>query len=132
MRNQVITVPKRRPPRPHSCSRSRSPLRQLAAAKPNQVMKPNSAAKMMRAVQFTSCTAITPELRVRGSARELHSILGREIDDRRQNGADNHPSKLVPVEERETGEGGLHRVIEGRPKNGDELDHEEQVPPAPS
>src|SRR5215470_17697437 len=102
MRNQVTRVPKRRPPSPHSCSRSRSPLRQLAAAKPNQVMKPNSATKMMRAVQFTSCTAFTPELRVRGSACELHSILGCEIDDRRQNGADNHPNKLVPEEERET------------------------------
>ena len=35
-----MSVPKRRPPSPHSCSRSRSPLRQRAAAKPSQLMKP--------------------------------------------------------------------------------------------
>src|SRR6516165_2776336 len=39
---------KRRPPRPHSCSKSRSPLRHLAAAKPNQVIKANNIMKIIR------------------------------------------------------------------------------------
>src|SRR5262249_58466672 len=50
----------RRPPSPHSCNRSRSPLRQCAAAKPSHVMKPNRATKTTSAVQFTSCTVAPP------------------------------------------------------------------------
>src|SRR4030081_524595 len=125
-----MRVPKRRPPKPHSCSWSRSPLRQWAAAKPSQVMKPNSARKMMRAVQFTSCMASSGFflVMVRGCAPELRSLLGREIDDGRQDGADDDPKELVPVKEWDAGPGGLELVVEGRPQDRDKLDHEKQIP----
>src|SRR5215831_16443772 len=123
-----MRVPKRRPPRPHSCRRSRSPLRQWAAAKPSHVTKPNSATKTTRAVQFTSCTAFLRFYCFSACA----SFLRREIDDRRQDGADDHPGELVPVEERNARQRGLELVVERRPEDRDELDEEEQVPPAPS
>src|SRR5262249_25354478 len=128
-----MRVPKRRPPRPHSCRRSRSPLRQWAAAKPSHVMKPNRATKTTSAVQ---CTSGTECLRMSWLGRRFcagsRSVLRGEIDDRGQNGADDHPGELVPVEEGDAGEGGLEPVVERRPQDRDELDEEEQVPPAPS
>src|SRR3984957_1315238 len=136
-----MMVPKRRPPNPHSCSWSRSPLRQCAAAKPSHVMKPNSAMKMIRAVQFTSCTACLPRLLgliscVSGCLiprwRGTDLVFGREIDDRGQNGPDDDPEHLVPIKERDARPGRLGRVVERRPQHGDELDDEEQVPPAPA
>src|SRR4030081_2742113 len=109
--------PKRRPPTPHSGRGWRSPLRQWAAAKPSQVMKPNSARKMMRAVQFTSCMASSGFflIMVRDCAPELRSLLGREIDDGRQDGADDDPKELVPVKKWDAGPGRLELVIEWRP-----------------
>src|SRR5579863_5584091 len=112
-----MRVPKRRPPRPHSCSRSRSPLRQWAAAKPSHVISANSSTKIESAVQFTSDMA-SPS-----------PTLGREVDDRGENRADDHPEHLVPVEERDTRPVRLGLVVEGRPKHDDELHDEEQVPP---
>src|SRR5580692_707600 len=140
-------VPKRRPPRPHSCSWSRSPLRQCAAAKPSHVMKPNSAMKMIRAVQFTSCTVCLPTFTSyclvssaprRGGAPSPDDefaprlLLGREIDDRGQHRRDDHPEHLIPIEERDARPGRLDRVVERRPQHGDELNDQEQVPPAPA
>ena len=58
-------------------------------------------------------------------------MLGGEVDDRGQNGADDDPEELIPVEERHADQRRLRLVVEGRPQDGDELDHEEQVPPAP-
>src|SRR4029079_6845906 len=165
-----MTVPNRRPPRPHSCSRSRSPLRQCAAAKPSQVIKANSRTKIMSAVQFTSCTAClpvyvsarpsviskpTPSLRgaqrrsnPASRARELDCfaalamtsppsqralilVLGGEVDDRGQNGADDHPQELIPVEERHADQRRFGSVVEKPTQHGGELNHEQQVPPAP-
>src|SRR5271166_5768226 len=123
MRNQVITVPKRRPPRPHSCSRSRSPLRQLAAAKPNQVIKANNKTKIVRAVQFTSCT-VSP-------LPALALVFGRKIHDCCEHSTDDYPKKLIPVEERHADPIGFCFVVKGRPEDGDKLDKKEQVPPAP-
>src|SRR5580704_190208 len=142
-------VPKRRPPRPHSCSWSRSPLRQWAAAKPSHVMKPNSAMKMIRAVQFTSCTACLPiftflfllpcipatwrdNVTRRRPLRSQLILLCREIDDRGQHRRDDHPEHLIPVEERDARPSRLDRVVERRPKHGSELNDQEQVPPAPA
>ena len=53
------------------------------------------------------------------------SILRREIDHRRKDGADDHPKELVLVEERDPRPGRLHSVVEGWPENRDELDCEE-------
>src|SRR5215469_13906864 len=102
-----MNVPKRRPPRPHSCSRSRSPLRQWAAAKPSQLTQANSTTQTMSAVQFTPCTA-----RLRGRLRAFEAILGGEIDHRGEHGADQDPQQLVPVEERDADPGGLDAVVE--------------------
>src|SRR5437764_7741729 len=111
-----MTVPKRRPPKPHSWSRSRSPRRQRAAAKPSQVMKRKSATKTTSATQFTSC---------------MGSLLGGEIDGGGEDGADDDPEELVPIKEGHADEARLRLVVEGRPQHGHELDDEEQVPPAP-
>src|SRR5579883_3267153 len=96
-----MTVPKRRPPSPHSCSRSRSALRQLAATKPSQVMNANSSTKITSAVQFTSRTKAPPQIvRGRSPLPVTGARLGGEVDDCGQNRADDHPKKLIPVEER--------------------------------
>src|ERR1700746_2071651 len=133
-------VPKRRPPSPHSCNRSRSPLRHRAAAKPSQVIKANSATKMIKAIQFASCTALLPNSSpycfvvlsfcVVISAGAL--LVGHEVDNCGQDGSKDDPEQLVPVEEREADQGRLGCVVEGRPENSDELNEEEQIPPAPS
>src|SRR5271166_2402174 len=100
-----MTVPNRRPPRPHSCSKSRSPLRQRAAAKPSQVMKPNSSTKMLSAAQFKFGTTLP----CFGSAgfyirrflrRKALAIVGREIDHRGEYRTRNNPQELKPIEER--------------------------------
>src|SRR5215469_15882426 len=103
MRNQVTRVPKRRPPSPHSCSRSRSPLRQRAAAKPSQVMRANSATKMIKAVQFTSCTAFLPGCpcyllplpRLAWCSLQAALVIGCEVDSCGQDGPDDDPKELV-------------------------------------
>jgi hypothetical protein len=59
-------------------------------------------------------------------------VLGREVDDRGEHGADDHPKQLVPVEERHADPGRLHPVVERRPDHRGGLDDEEQIPPAPS
>src|ERR1700688_4811758 len=142
-----MMVPKLRPPNPHSCNWSRSPLRQCAAAKPSHVMNAKSATKITRAVQFTSCTAFLPDfpfivLCARPAMRHDSVtrrrqlcgwlLLGREIDDRGQHRRDDHPEHLIPVEERDARPSRLDRVVERRPKHGCELNDQEQVPPAPA
>src|SRR6266581_463235 len=134
-----MNVPNRRPPRPHSCSRSRSPLRQRAAAKPSQVINANSRMKIVRATQFTSATALLPifffyprlltAARLCGKADLL--ILGRKVDDRGQDRSDDDPQELIPIKERNAGPRWLDRVVEGWPEHRDELDRKQQIPPAP-
>src|SRR6516165_1232396 len=174
-----MKVPKPRPPSPHSCNRSRSPLRQWAAAKPSQVMNANSSTKTISATQFTSLTRVPsspssarpePDHRCHCSgaassrsamalvkspsgfsllfAHDLfgkplnafpdHALtaagfsLGREVNDRSQDRADDDPEKLIPVKERHARQCRLRLVVEGRPQHRDELDDEQQIPPAPS
>jgi hypothetical protein len=59
-------------------------------------------------------------------------ILGHEINDRGQDGSDDHPEHLIPIEERNPDPARVNPIVEGDPKTGDELDHEQQVPPAPA
>ena len=62
-----------------------------------------------------------------------HALIpGGEVDDRGQDGADDHPGELVPIEEWHADKDRLSPVVEWRPQHRDELDNEEQVPPAPS
>src|SRR6185312_12936908 len=58
--------------------------------------------------------------------------LGGEVDKRGQDRADDDPGQLIPIKERQAAQCRLHRVVEGRPNHRDELDDEQQVPPAPS
>src|SRR6516165_5500415 len=95
-----MTVPKRRPPRPHSCSRSRSPLRQCAAANPSHVIRANSTTKTESAVQLRSSTAFPQSFIRFDSQVELGaSLLDGEVDDRGEHGTDQHQGKLEPIEE---------------------------------
>src|SRR5882762_10228385 len=129
-----MTVPKRLPPSPHSCSKSRSPLRQRAAAKPNQVMKANSSTKIVSATQFTSCMTFPWFVIVlwrQIGAGDAGLLLSGQIDHRRDYGADEDPQQRIPVEEWNAHPIGLGTVVEGRPEHGDELDEKQQVPPAP-
>jgi hypothetical protein len=68
--------------------------RQCAAAKPSQVISPNSSTKMLSAIQFISCTML-PSSSWRGL------VAGRQVDHRGEHRADDHPQHLVPVEERD-------------------------------
>jgi hypothetical protein len=76
---------------------------------------------MMSAVQFTSCTAFLP----------IFVFIG-EINNGGEHRPDDHPEQLVPVEERNADPGRLNLVVEGRPEDRDELDHEQEIPWAPS
>src|SRR5689334_21001100 len=104
-------VPKRRPPSPHSCSRSRSPLRQCAAMNPSQVTRANSTTKTMSAVQLIMSRS--------------SSVL-EPIDDGDDDCAQDDPEELVPVEERNPGPGGFDAVVPGYPKDGDEGDQQQE------
>src|SRR4051812_36547400 len=114
-RNQVISVPKRRPPRPHSSRWSRSALRQRPATKPSTVTSRKKNAKTARATPSIPCTGRSPR---------------PEVHDPRQKRRERHPEQLVPVEEREPQELRLDRRVQGRPQQSHDGDEQEQVPPA--
>src|SRR5579863_3767173 len=98
-------------------------------------MRPNSTTNMVSAIQFTSCTTFSPFLsrysRPQSGARQWLLVVGGEVDDGRENGADDNPQELEPVKEGDAHQGGLDSVVQGRPERHDKLDHKEQVPPAP-
>src|SRR5579871_1748303 len=124
-----MSVPKRRPPRPHSCSWSRSPLRQCAAAKPSQVMKANSATKTKSAIQST-CATLLPFL-VSFVAPDRTSLTrSHEVHDRREHRTHQHPGELEPVKEGNAPERGLDLVVERRIESDRELHEEQQIPGA--
>jgi hypothetical protein len=55
-----------------------------------------------------------------------------EIDNRGQDGAEDDPEELVPIEEGHADKGRLDSVVERRPDDGHELNDEKQIPPAPA
>jgi hypothetical protein len=59
-------------------------------------------------------------------------VLGRKVNYCGQDGAEDDPEQLVPIEERQTDQRRFDPVVERRPENRDELNKKEQVPPAPS
>src|SRR5271156_1583968 len=123
-KNQVTTVPKRLPPRPHSCNRSRSPRRQRAAANPSQVMKPNSRTKTTNAIPFTCGTTLPLEVLC-----ALLRIPRHQIDHGGEHRAHEDPQQLKPVEEGDAEQRRLRFVVKRRPENHQKLHDEEQVPP---
>src|ERR1700719_5194008 len=77
------------------------------------VTSPNSTTKTMRAVQFIVAASLRPVM---------------QPDD--QDGGDDEPEELVPVEERDTPQGRLNRVVGRHPQEGDERHREQPPPPA--
>src|SRR6266550_1253364 len=123
-RNQVMNMPKPRPPSPHSlrCSRS-SAWRQRAAAKPTSVTITNMMMTMVSATALPLMSARLSPVIVRGLTVGLVTPLrqpaqqvgggGQECDDR-------HPHELVPVEEREVPERRGEVVVERHPQRPDQ------------
>src|ERR1700728_2807312 len=101
--------------------------------------------KTVSAVQFTSATAFPPVYfflfrlclqdswlaKFRDADAAAALFFRREIHDRGEDGADNHARHLIPIKERYADPGRFGLVEEGRPDHREELDREEQVPPAP-
>src|SRR5215831_7234059 len=124
-RNQVMNVPKPRPPSPHSlrCNLS-SARRQRAAAKPTPVMTANMMMTMVKAMALPLMSAHLPRaflgglrggLRVAPPSQPAEQVRGggQDRDDR-------HPHELVPVEERETAERRGEVVVERHPQRPDQ------------
>src|SRR6266566_786674 len=121
-RNQVMNMPKPRPPSPHSlrCSRS-SAWRQRAAAKPTSVTTANMMMTMVSATALPLMSVRLPVI-VRGltvgpvtpvrQPAQQEGGGGQDRDDR-------HPHELVPVEEREIPERGGEVVVERHPQRAD-------------
>src|SRR6185437_14569072 len=78
-------VPKRRPPRPHSCSRFKSPRRQCAAMKPRTVTSANNTMKTISAVTFTFDMRFSSELRVDVDRQARGASLERQSQGRKNN-----------------------------------------------
>src|SRR5262249_36623129 len=76
--------------------------------------------KTLRATQLTSCMTF------------LLLLPGREVDDRRQHGANEDPEQLIPIEEGNAGQRGRTRVEKRWPKHREALDKKEPIPPAPA
>src|SRR5215472_16031543 len=123
-RNQVMNMPKPRPPSPHSlrCSLS-SAWRQRAAAKPTMVTAANMMMTMVSATALPLMSARLPLVIVRrltvGPVAPLDQPAqqegggGQDRDDR-------HPHELVPVEERESPERRGEPVVERHPQRPDQ------------
>src|SRR4029077_10296537 len=107
-RNQVTIVPKRRPPRPHSCKRFRSALRQRAATKPSQATSRNSATKMVVAVRSSFNEAPSRALILRGAL--FQHVNCPDADRTHEN-----PGELKPKKEWHSQKLWLDPVIEPRP-----------------
>ena len=75
---------------------------------------------------------LLPAIRAGCVGRPTCLILSDEINDGGQDGSDDHPEHLIPVEERYPDPGRIDPVVEGDPQAGDELDRKQQVPPAPA
>src|SRR3974377_968373 len=100
-RNQVIKMPKPRPPSPHSfrCSRS-SAWRQRAAAKPTMVTTANMMMTIVSATALPLMLVRLPGL-LDGNCVLVRVAppghLAEQVGDGGQNRDDRHPHELVPV-----------------------------------
>src|SRR6266487_4575556 len=123
-RNQVMNMPKPRPPSPHSlrCSLS-SAWRHRAAAKPTSVTTTNMMMTMVSATALPLMSVRLPLVIVRGltvgpvtplrQPAQQEGGGGQDRDDR-------HPYELVPVEEREVPERRGEVVVERHPQRADQ------------
>src|SRR5258705_4085219 len=115
-----MTIPSRRPAKPHACNSVRSPRRQWAAAKPRTVTSPNSSTKTMIAVQFTAVSP-TGYLLLR---RVRFSCAG--VDKKDNDRCQNDPNELVPIEEGDAEDDGVKPVIERHPQQRHKRDQQQQ------
>src|SRR5436309_1112416 len=102
-RNQVMNMPKPRPPSPHSlrCSLS-SAWRQRAAAKPTSVTAANRTMTMVSATALPLMSVRLPPVIVRRLAVGPVTPLdhpAQQVGGAGQDRDDRHPHELVPVEE---------------------------------
>src|SRR5262245_15829063 len=111
-------VPKRRPPRPHSCKRLRSALRQRAAKKPSQATSRNNATKMVVAVRSRFKEAPSRALILCGAL--FQHVNCPDADRTHEN-----PGELEPIEEGDAQKLRLDPVRERRPKHHGETDEEQ-------
>src|SRR6266576_2126630 len=123
-RNQVMNMPKPRPPSPHSLRWSLSSAwRQRAAAKPTSVTTANMMMTMVKATALPLMSVHLPRAFLRGlragcrvaPVRQPAQQVGGAGQDR----DDRHPHELVPVEEREIPERGGEVVVERHPQRAD-------------
>src|SRR5256885_5465979 len=125
-RNQVMNMPKPRPPSPHSlrCSLS-SAWRQRAAAKPTRVTTANMMMTMVSAWALPLMSVPRPPVVVRGLTVGLVGPVtplrqpAEQIGGSGQDRDDRHPHELVPVEEREVPERRGEVVVERHPQRAD-------------
>ena len=54
-------------------------------------------------------------------------VISYKVNDRGEHSTDDHPEKLVPIEERYADPHGFFSIVERWPENSDELDEKEQV-----
>src|SRR5215472_2159897 len=102
----MMSVPKRRPPSPHSDNSLRSPRRQRAATKPSTVTNANKTTNTASAVALGVTALIL--LRFFGA-----------IDRVKKQNAQQDPEQLVPVEERDAEQRGQERVVRADPEQRD-------------
>src|SRR5215472_13769554 len=140
-RNQMTTVPKPRPPRPHSfrCSRS-SARRHRAAANPTPVTSRNRTTKIVNDTALTLLMSVASRRgryplgqrgsiagpgmpavrrgarRARRGRRPALGELAQQVGTPGDQGDDRHPQELVPVEERPATPGGGQLVVERDPE----------------
>src|SRR4029077_11633651 len=122
-RNQVMKIPKPRPPSPHSfrCSLS-SAWRQRAAAKPTSVTTANMMMTMVSAIALPHISALPPHVVIwRLTVHRLTPVgqPAEHVGDGGQDRDDRHPHELVPVEERESPERRGEWVVERHPQGAD-------------
>jgi hypothetical protein len=106
----------------------------LDAAKPNPVIKANNITKIVRGTQLTSCTVFSVGILIGRRYRAISQplIFGHQIYDSGEDGADDNPQQLIPIEKRQADPIGFGSIIKGRPENGHELDKKKEIPPTPS
>src|SRR5215472_6578159 len=102
----MISVPKRRPPSPHSDNSLRSPRRQRAATNPSTVTNANK----------TTNTASAVALGV--TALFLLSFFGA-VDRVKKQNAQEDPEQLVPIKERDAEQRRRERVVGAYPQKRD-------------
>src|SRR5882672_7663005 len=98
-----------------------SPRFQRADAKPMNVTKAKNTMKTVRAVVFNGMARLSPSTR-------LVAWLGRVIDGRGHDHADENPTELEPIEEGKAEQRRFDSVVEGHPEDEEGNEQQPQHP----